>query len=390
MTDWSKNLRGYKGGSDKPRTPIEAPDSLVSTQFARIVDLISEGEIYGLVGDASGVFLDETPSTNFPSFTYEMRNGTQDQSYLAGFPAVESNVTISVELQAATPWIRSVTDLNLSAIRLNFSVPRLSQQSLANGDVSGYTVSFSVDVRPAGGMWEEVLSSAFSGKTTGGYTRSVRIDLPGQPPGGWEVRVRRTTPHATGSNISDAIYLQTITEIVDAKFRYPNSAVIGMQFDAEVFGGKIPKRGYRIRGRLIRVPSNYDAESRTYTGFWDGTFKIEYSNNPAWVYYDLLLHPRFGLGTHINAGQVDKWSVYEIGRYCDQMVDDGKGGLEPRFTCNLYLQTRADALKVLQDIASIFRGITYWGAGQAVLSADMPSDPVYTYTNANLREGRLS
>ena len=387
---WERGVQGFKGGSDSARTPVEAPDSLVSTEYARIIDLLSEGEIYGLVDGANSILLDETPSPSFPSFSWDVRNGTQEQSYLAGFPAVESETSIGVTLDSGSPWIRSFFDLNLSAVRINFSVARLLKQDPSNGDTNGYSVAYAIDVAEGSGAFVEVLSSAFTGKTTNGYTRSVRVDLPGQPDGGWRIRVRRITPEATTSNIVDDIVIRSITEIVDAKFRYPNSAIVGTQFDAEAFGGSVPVRAFHIRGRIIRVPSNYDPESRTYSGVWDGTFQLAYSNNPAWVYYDLLLHERFGLGTRISAAQVDKWGLYQIGRYCDESVDDGKGGQEPRFTCNLYLQQRADALKVLQDVAAIFRGITYWGAGQAVVSADMPTDPVYTYTNANVQNGKFS
>ncbi len=383
-------IKGAKGGSDKPRTPKESPDSLVSTAYARLIDLISEGEIYGLVNGAASIYLDETPGTSgFAGFTWEQRTGSQDQAYLAGFPQVENEINIGVELQAASPWVRSVTNADLSAVRVNFSVPRLARQNTSNGDTTGYRVEYAIDLAVGVGAYQEVLRGAFDGKTTGGYERSVRIDLP-EGSGGWRIRVRRLTANSTSSAIADTVNIKSITEIIDAKFRYPNSAVIGVSFDAESFGGAVPRRGYHARGRIIRVPSNYEPETRTYSGIWDGTFQLAYSNNPAWVYYDLLLHPRYGLGDRIDAGQVDKWGLYQIAQYCDQMVGDGMGGQEPRFTCNLYLQKRADAYKALQDIAAIFRGITYWGAGQAIVSADMPADPVYTYTNANVKEGKFS
>lgn len=383
-------IRGAKGGSDKPRTPVESPDSLVSTAYARLIDLISEGEIYGLVNGAASIFLDETPGTSgFAGFTWEQRTGSQDQTYLAGFPQVENEINIGVELQAASPWVRSVTNSDLSAVRINFSVPRLAQQNTSNGDTTGYRVQYAIDLAIGMGAYQEVLRGAFDGKTTGGYERSVRVDLP-EGSGGWRVRVRRLTPNSTSSAIADTVNIKSITEIIDAKFRYPNSAIIGVSFDAESFGGAVPRRGYHARGRIIRVPSNYEPTTRTYSGIWDGTFQLAYSNNPAWVYYDLLLHPRYGLGDRIDASQVDKWGLYQIAQYCDQMVNDGMGGQEPRFTCNLYLQKRADAYKALQDIAAIFRGITYWGAGQAIVSADMPADPVYTYTNANVKDGKFS
>lgn len=387
-------IKGAKGGSDKQRTPVESPDSLVSTAYARLIDLISEGEIFGLVNGASSIYLDETPAQtgageSFSGFSWEQRVGTQAQSYLAGFPQVENEITVGVELHADSPWVRSITNADLSAVRINFSVPRLAKQDTNTGDTTGYRVDYAIDLAVGVGSYQEVLAGSFNGKTAGGYERSVRIDLP-EGSGGWRVRVRRMTPNSTSSAIVDAISIKSLTEIIDAKFRYPNSAIVGVSFDAETFGGSVPKRGYHARGRILRVPSNYEPETRTYLGIWDGTFKLAYSNNPAWVYYDLLLHPRYGLGDRIDATQVDKWALYQIAQYCDQKVSDGMGGLEPRFTCNLYLQTRADAYRVLQDIAAIFRGITYWGAGQAIVSADMPADPVYTYTNANVKDGKFT
>lgn len=387
-------IKGAKGGSDKPRTPKESPDSLVSIAYARLIDLISEGEIYGLVNGSASIYLDETPAStsggsSFSGFSWEQRTGSQDQSYLAGFPQVENEINIGVELQASAPWVRSITNTDLSAVRINFTVPRLAKQNTSNGDTTGYRVDYAIDVAIGLGAYQEVLTGAFNGKTTGGYERSVRIDLP-EGSGGWRVRVRRLTPNSTSSTIADTVNIKSFTEIIDAKFRYPNSAIVGVSFGAETFGGSVPRRGYHARGRIIRVPSNYDPESRTYTGIWDGTFQLAYSNNPAWIYYDLLLHPRYGLGDRIDASQVDKWGLYQIGQYCDQLVSDGQGGMEPRFVCNLYLQKRADAYKALQDIAAVFRGITYWGAGQAIVSADMPADPVYTYTNANVKNGKFS
>jgi predicted phage tail protein len=387
-------IKGAKGGSSKPRTPKESPDSLVSIAYARLIDLISEGEIYGLVNGSASIYLDETPAStsggsSFSGFSWEQRTGSQDQSYLAGFPQVENEINIGVELQASAPWVRSITNTDLSAVRINFTVPRLAKQNTSNGDTTGYRVDYAIDVAIGLGAYQQVLTGAFNGKTTGGYERSVRIDLP-EGSGGWRVRVRRLTPNSTSSAIADTVNIKSFTEIIDAKFRYPNSAIVGVSFDAEAFGGSVPRRGYHARGRIIRVPSNYSPETRTYTGIWDGTFQLAYSNNPAWIYYDLLLHPRYGLGDRIDASQVDKWGLYQIGQYCDQLVSDGKGGQEPRFVCNLYLQKRADAYKALQDIAAVFRGITYWGAGQAIVSADMPADPVYTYTNANVKNGKFS
>ncbi|KRP52208.1 phage tail protein [Pseudomonas poae] len=391
MTDLT--LAGSKGGASKPRPSVEAPDSLQSTAYARILDLVSEGEIVGLKNDKRSVFLDETPlanadgSLNFSGVTLDTRNGSQDQSHIPGFPAVENESPVSVELRSDQPWTKSYSNLQLSAVRVRLAVTRLSQTNTSNGDTNGYTVQYAIDLSTDGGAFTEVLAAAFSGKTTTKYERSHRVDLPPAKVG-WTLRVRRITPNSTSGTIADTTTVESSTEVIDAKLRYPGSALIGLQFDAAQFQS-IPSRSFELRGRIIKVPNNYDPQTRTYSGVWDGTFKSAWTDNPAWIYYDLLLHQRYGLGHLLNAGQVDKWELYRIGQYCDQPVSDGKGGTEPRFTCNLYLSVRADALKVLQDLATTFRGMAYWGAGSVMAVADMPEDPVYTYSNANVIGGQF-
>ena len=391
MTDFT--LAGSKGGASKPRPSVEAPDSLQSTAYARILDLVSEGEIVGLKNDKRSVFLDETPlanadgSLNFSGVTLDTRNGSQDQSHIPGFPAVENESPVSVELRSDQPWTKSYSNLQLSAVRVRLAVTRLSQTNTSNGDTNGYTVQYAIDLSTDGGAFTEVLAAAFSGKTTTKYERSHRVDLPPAKVG-WTLRVRRITPNSTSGAIADTTTVESSTEVIDAKLRYPGSALIGLQFDAAQFQS-IPSRSFELRGRIIKVPNNYDPQTRTYSGVWDGTFKSAWTDNPAWIYYDLLLHQRYGLGHLLNAGQVDKWELYRIGQYCDQPVSDGKGGTEPRFTCNLYLSVRADALKVLQDLATTFRGMAYWGAGSVMAVADMPEDPVYTYSNANVIGGQF-
>lgn len=386
-------LAGSKGGGAKPRPSVEAPDSLQSTAYARILDLVSEGEIVGLKNDARSVFLDETPlanddgSLNFNGVTLDVRTGSQDQAHIPGFPAVENETVAAVELRSDQPWTKAFSNLQLSAVRIRLAVARLAQTNTSNGDTNGYTVKYVIDLATDGGAFVEVLTSAFSGKTTTKYERSHRIDLPAAK-SGWTVRVRRLTPNSTSGAIADTTSVESSTEVIDAKLRYPGSAIIGLQFDASQFQS-IPSRSFELLGRIIRVPSNYEPQSRTYIGIWDGTFKSAWTDNPAWIYYDLLLHPRYGLGHLLNAGQVDKWELYRIGQYCDQPVSDGKGGTEPRFTCNLYLSVRADALKVLQDLATTFRGMSYWGAGSVMAVADMPEDPVYTYSNGNVIGGKF-
>ncbi|CAG9184318.1 host specificity protein J [Cupriavidus respiraculi] len=392
-----RDIIGYGGGGKGGgggSAPTESPDSLHSIAYARVLDLISEGEIGGLVNGLRSVYLDGTPlvnddgSANFQNVTVDHRVGTQDQDHIPGFPAVENETAVAVTLTAASAWSRAVTNIQLSAVRIRLSVPALSKANTSTGDIGGYRVEYAIDVATDGGSYEQVLASAFDGKTTSKYERSERINLPPATIG-WTVRVRRLTPNANSSTIQDTTIVESITEIIDAKLRYPNSAIVGIQVDARQFNN-IPTRSYDQWGRIIRVPSNYDAESRTYIGVWDGTFKTAWTNNPAWVFYDLVLHQRYGLGDRVNAAMIDKWSLYQIGQYCDQLVPDGKGGQEPRFTCNCYLQSRADAYKVLQDLASIFRGMAYWASGNVMAVADMPADPVYTFTAANVVDGRFT
>ncbi|KAF0865938.1 host specificity protein J [Pseudomonas sp. LD120] len=389
----NQQIAGSKGGESKPRPSVEAPDSLQSTAYARILDLVSEGEIQGLVAGERSVYLDETPlanadgTRNFSGVTLDARTGSQDQLHIPGFPAVESEIAVGVELKYGQPWVRAVQNLQLSAVRVRLSTPRLAQTNTSNGDTNGYTVQYRIEVSTDGGAYVQVLASAFSGKTSTKYERSHRVDLP-PASSNWQIRVTRLTPNSTSSVIADTTNIDAITEVIDAKLRYPGSAVVGLQFDASQFQS-IPTRSFDLRGRIIRVPSNYDPESRLYSGVWDGSFKTAWTDNPAWIFYDLLLHFRYGLGHLLNEGQVDRWELYRIGQYCDQLVPDGKGGQEPRFTCNLFLQTRANALDVLQDLATTFRGMSYWAAGSVMAIADIPEDPVYTYSNANVIDGKF-
>lgn len=388
---------GGKGGGGG-RSPKESPDSLHSTAFARIIDLISEGEVYGpthgLGGALRDVRLDGTPianedgTLNFQNVAIDFRTGTQTQDPLPGFPASETTTGVNVELTATTPWVRSFTDTQLSAVRVTLAVNGLSQANTSNGDISGYRVEYRIEVSTDGGAYQLALASAFDGKTTQRYARSHRIDLPAAR-SGWSVRVVRITANAASSTIVDRTFVDAFTEVIDAKLRYPMSAVVGIKVDASQFQN-IPTRSYDWKGRIIRVPSNYDADSRAYTGTWDGTFKLSWTDNPAWIFFDLVSNDRYGLGERIPAGWLDKWGLYQIARYCDELVPDGFGGQEPRFTCNAYLQTAADAFRVLQDLASTFRGMAYWASGSVFAVADMPGDPVYTFTSANVIDGRFN
>lgn len=390
----SRDLVGAGGKSDSnARTPVETPDSLHSIARARILDLITEGEWRGLVAGLQSIYLDQVPiqnpdsTLNFPSVQVELRAGTQDQPHIAGFPSVENEIPVNVELRDDSPVVRTATGADLSAVRVRLAVPGLQKINSENGDTGGYTISYAIDLATDGGAYSTVLTNAFSGKTTTQYERSHRIDLP--PGSSWQIRIRRLTPNANSGLITDRVNVLSMTEVIDAKLRYPNCALAAVQVDASQFQN-IPTRSYRIWGRIVRVPSNYDPITRNYSGVWDGTFKSAWTNNPAWAFFDIVTNDRFGLGNRLPLDWVNKWKLYQIAQYCDQMVSDGQGGFEPRFTCSLYLQTRADAYRVLQDMASMFRGISYYAAGQVMASADMPSDPVYTYSQANVIGGRFN
>lgn len=382
---------GGKSGSNG-RTPVETPDSLHSMAVARIIDLVSEGEIRGLVAGNQSIYLNQVPiqnpdgGLNFAGVTVDIRSGTQDQEYIPGFPSVENEISVNVELRSDQPIVRTVSGSDLSAVRIRLAVPALQKVDEENGDRNGYSISYAVDLSVDGGAYTTVLNDAITGKTTTQYERSRRIDLPAGSQ--WQVRIRRLTPNQNNSLISDTVNVLSMTEIIDVKLRYPNSALCAVQVDASQFQN-IPSRSYRVWGRIIRVPSNYDPIGRTYSGVWDGTFKSAWTNNPAWVFFDIVTNDRFGLGNRIPLDWVDKWRLYQIAQYCDQLVSDGMGGQEPRFTCSLYLQSRADAYKVLQDMAGMFRGISFYAAGQIMASADMPKDPGPTYSQANVIDGRF-
>lgn len=379
------------GGDSRP--PVEAPDSLYSIAYARILDLISEGEIAGLVDGLKSIYLDETPlmnadgTLNFKNVQVDERYGTPDQEYIPGFPAVEAETIVGIELKDDLAWTQSITNLQLSALRVRLSTSGLSKTSTTTGDITGHRVDYAIDLKVDSGAYVEVFNGAFAGKTTNTYERSHRIDLPPATTG-WLIRVRRLTPNSTEAYVADKTFIQSYTTLIDAKMRYPYSALVGIAIDASQFRS-IPRRSYDMLGMIIQVPVNYNPITREYTGIWNGTFKMAWTNNPAWIYYAMVTNPRYGLGSVIDAGRVDKWSLYKIAQYCDVLVPDGLGGMEPRFTCTVYLQRRADAYKVLQDLASVFRGLAYWGAGQVIAVADMPEDPVYTYTNANVKDGKF-
>ena len=390
-------ITGYGGKSGSgSSSATEAADTLRSISYAKILDLISEGEIGGLVDGDKSIYFDQTPlqnsdgSYNFSNVTVETRTGTQTQDYLPGFPNVQNEVAVGITLYYNSPYVHSFTDLNLSAVNITLSVASLSQTDTSNGNINATSVVYTIERTTNDGRdgWDTVVNTSFSGKTTSKYSRTHRIELPANTYG-WKIRVIRQSPDSTSSYLVNAITLDSYTEVIDAKLRYPMSALVGIQIDASQFSS-IPTRSYDMYGRLIKVPTNYDSSTRTYTGAWNGTFKIAYSNNPAWVFYDLVLNDRYGLGDRLDSSQVDKWGLYTIGQYCDEYVSDGLGGTEPRFTCNLYITAKADAYKVIQDLSSIFRGMAYWAGSNVYVSCDKPSDPVYTYTAANVIDGKFT
>lgn len=513
-------IAGYKKGGGSQHIPTEASDSLRSKASVHILDLISEGEIEGLVAGAQSIYLDDTPlqnpdgSFNFNGVTIATRNGTQGQSYIPGFSAVESETAVNVKATTAAPVVRSISSSNLNALRVRVLVPALTYQDLSNADTSGYVVRYGIDIQDNGGgyvpqpigtgwvtgattvtnareqratmvctrikgvltatpnasatvvilEWKKTTDSVWSsgavinlqelilgialknsqatgstsfstlgtkpisfvtpslpsalydvririisgpgnitlsavsvygatavltisGKSSGPYQRSHRVSLSGNGP--WDVRLRRITADNALGNIQNDIYFDAYTEIIDAKLRYPNSALVGIQCDASQFSS-VPTRGYRAKLLRVKIPSNYNPTTRVYTGVWDGTFVVAWTDNPAWCYYDLLTNPRYALGNYIAAANVDKWALYTIGQYCDVLVPDGFGGTEPRFRLNIYLQTRAEAYKVLNDLASCFRGMLYYGNAGVTAVQDSPADPVYLYTPANVIDGMFN
>ncbi|WP_042075323.1 TipJ family phage tail tip protein [Acinetobacter nosocomialis] len=384
---------GAKKGSNKQRQPVISPDSAQSKTFIKELLGLSEGEIEGPANGLQSIYLEETPlqnadgSLNFENVKVDFRNGTNDQEYIEGFPAVESETAIDVELKSETPWVRAFSNLDLDAVRLRLKWGPLRSQNATNGDVSGVTIEYAIDLQTDGGVWTEVLKTKISDKTSANYERAHRIDLP-RADSGWLVRVRRLTPNSSSEYISDKMYIAAVTEVIDAKLRYPNTALLGLQYDAETFGN-VAKVAVDAKGRILKVPTNYNPVTRQYIGMWDGTFKEAYSNNPAWIYYDICTVDRYALGDRLTPLMVDKWSLYRLAQYCDQMVPDGLGGQEPRFTCNVYLQSAEGAFEILTKLAGVFRAITFWDGNSIICDADIPQDTYFTYTRANVIDGNF-
>ncbi|GFM89333.1 hypothetical protein PSCICO_47320 [Pseudomonas cichorii] len=384
-------IDGAKGGESNPKAPVEAPDSLSSTNIAKILLAVGEGEFDG-VPTARDIYLDNTPimdasgNLNFPGVKWEWRPGGIDQSYIQGIPAIESETTVGVELRSDAPFTRSLSNIQLSAVRPRFDWPRIFQQD-SSGNTNGYTIEYAIEIATDGGAYVEAHRGAVTGKSMNGYQRSVRVDLPASE-SGWMMRVRRITQNANSGTVADTMNIAGYTEIIDQKLRYPNTALLYIEFDAQQFQN-IPTVTVDCRAKRWPVPSNYDPESRTYNGVWDGTFKQAWTNNPALVTHGLCVEDRFGLGKRIKPWMVDKWEMYRIAQYCDQVVPDGQGGLEPRFLCDMNLQGRAEAWTLLRDLSAIYRGMVYWAHGSLFMQADMPreQDIDYVFTRSNVIDG---
>lgn len=388
----------FSGAIQQVVADAENSKELRSKSILRIIDLVSEGEIEGLAdatNPAKSIYLNGTPlqnangSYNFSGVAFETRPGTNDQTYIEnsarGSGAVEAELAVGVEVKNTTPITRTVSNSDVNAVRVTLSVGALFKQQ-TDGDVVGQSVEIAIDVQSNGGPWVTGFTNTISGKALSKYQRSYLVPLSAYGPAPWNIRVRRVTEDSTNERIQDKTYWDSYTEIVYAKLRYPNSALVSSTFDASLFSG-VPTRAYDLKLKKIQVPVNYDPVARTYTGVWNGTFKTVWSDNPAWVFYDLVTSERYGLGGYITSGAVDKWALYTIGQYCDQLVPNGFGGTEPRFTCNMYLQTQREAYQVIRDLASCFRAMVYWASGSLTLSQDAPSDPVALFTQANVIDG---
>jgi predicted phage tail protein len=526
-----KGIIGYKGGGGGGGN--EDPNTLRSSEYARVLDLLSEGEIGGLVNGLQSIYLDDTPlqatdgSWNFSNVRVDVRTGTADQAYIAGFPEAENEVTVGQKVSAQTPLVRTITNPETNAVRLTVSVPALTSTDTGTGDIHGSSVSYHVELSngggpfvpmPVGSSWSNAVtgmhqyqwqapSAAYgigvalgwdgngnvsyqldyrlvgttewvtyttetinksdldiqltyeansgnasagmsssgsqsallqmkksarvidiplvngqyevrltktggngdiyiyggrvpgtsntdtiSGKTTAKYERSFYMPLTGQAP--WSIRLVRDTPDNVKSNVTNDLYWDSYTEVIEAKLRYPLSAIVGLRVDATQFSS-IPRRSYHIYGIKVKVPSNYDPASRGYNGTWDGTFKVAWTDNPAWIFYDLATNKRYGLGNYIDETHIDKWQLYSIAAYCDQLVptgfldEAGNKTYEPRFTCNCYLQQEEDAWKVLADLAAVFRGMVYWGVGSVSLNQDAPQDVFWQFNQSNVVNGNF-
>lgn len=394
-----------KQSSKSQRAPVESPDSIRSVAFVSLIDLIGEGQIGGLVGSqasaangAQSVFLDDTAlmnedgSSNFQGMTWDFRSGTQTQELFEGFPDIETPFNVGVQVKTTNAYTFTVNDPNADLVRVIVNLPSLMQQDQKTGDIGATKVQYMFSISNNGGPFIEVMNPGtgspiitINDKTRAKYQRQHMITLP-KPGSNWKIKMTRLTADSVSAYVSNETYLDSYYEIVDQKLTYPNSALFALRIDSSQFDS-VPARSYLVDGLYVRVPSNYNAETGSYDGIWNGSMKLAVTSNPAWVLYDLLLNKRYGLGRFILESQISKAKLYEIGRYCDQIVPDGFGSSERRFTINTCIQTQADAYKVISDVASVFRGMAYWNGGQVQFTQDSPTEPAYLFNNSNVVDG---
>ncbi|WP_213803060.1 phage attachment tail tip protein J [Escherichia coli] len=373
-------------GSSKGHTPREAKDNLKSSQMLSVIDAISEGPIEGPVDGLKSVLLNSTPvldtegNTNISGVTVVFRAGEQEQTPPEGFESSGSETVLGTEVKYDTPITRAITSANIDRLRFTFGVQALVETT-SKGDRNPSEVRLLVQIQRNGG-WVTEKDITIKGKTTSQYLASVVVgNLPPRP---FNIRMRRMTPDSTTDQLQNKTLWSSYTEIIDVKQCYPNTALVGVQVDSEQFGSQQVSRNYHLRGRILQVPSNYNPQTRQYSGIWDGTFKPAYSNNMAWCLWDMLTHPRYGMGKRLGAADVDKWALYVIGQYCDQSVPDGFGGTEPRIACNAYLTTQRKAWDVLSDFCSAMRCMPVWNGQTLTFVQDRPSDKVWTYNRSNV------
>lgn len=388
----NKVIGGSKGGQKKPRQPTEMEDNLISINKIKVLLAVSDGELdeeFSL----KNLYLGEVPvqasngTMNYEGVTAEFRPGTQTQDYIKGFTEGSNEINVNREFTTQTPFIVSVTNTNLSAVRFKIYLPR-GVKTTNEGDRLGITVQYAIDMAVDGGSYKEALRRTINGKTTSGYDQSVRVNLPSNF-NSVLLRVRRITPDSDTDMVVDKLMVMSYSEVIDAKFRYPLTGLVYVEFDSKLFPNQLPTISVKKRWKLINVPSNYDPDSRTYSGTWNGLFKKAWSNNPAWVLYDLISNQRYGLDQRELGISVDKWTLYEAGQYCDQMVPDGKGGTEPRYLCDVVIQSQIEAYTLVRDICSIFRGMSFWNGESLSIVIDRKRDPAYIFTNDNVVGGQF-
>lgn len=386
------NIKARKGGSSKPRTPVEMPDNLISKDKIKLLLAVSDGEV---VNDFSlkqlhfgGVPVQNEDGTfNYEGVIAEFRHGTQTQDYIQGFSESSAEFQVAREVTHNTPYTLTVSNKNLSAIRFRLLWPRVLTQK-DNGDMVGSVVEYKIEMAVDGASYQTYLTGKIDGKnTTGGYDRSIRVNLPQNFTSQVLIRVSRVTPDADGVKVVDAFRVESYAEVIDAKFRYPLTAMLYVEFDSDLFQNQIPTISLKKKWKIIQVPRNYDPINRTYSGTWDGVFKWAWSNNPAWVLYDLIMNQRYGLDQRELGIPVDKWSLYEVAQYCDELVPDNRGGMEPRYLMDVVVQSQVEAFQLVRDICSAFRGMTFYNGESLSIIVDKPRDPVYLFTADNVVDG---